>query len=147
MFSMELYEIVFQLQFGIKLKNISQTNDLKLQDICSGSQFLVFLTKISYIFSEFFFSTIFTSNKFTPLHKNCINKLSSIKVILHRIQCATPLFCCWGGGWMGLNLLPKFQKGGLDRTLMFRGDWWERRGDLLRGLQFLKERQTKIWNI
>lgn len=52
MFSMELYEIVFQLQFGIKLKNISQTNDLKLQDICLGSQVLVFLTKISYIFSE-----------------------------------------------------------------------------------------------
>ena len=27
-----------------------------------------------------------------------------------------------------LNLLPNFKKGGLDRTLVFRGGWFERRG-------------------
>ena len=43
-----------------------------------------------------------------------------------------PLPLSTGGG--GLNHLPSFQKGGLDRTLIFKGGWLERGGgDLFEG--------------
>ena len=35
-----------------------------------------------------------------------------------------PLSAGEGEGGEGLNL-PDFQKGGLDRTLIFKGGWWE----------------------
>ena len=40
-----------------------------------------------------------------------------------------PPFCRDGGdGGGGLNLLPNFEKGGLDRTSTLRGGCWKRRG-------------------
>ena len=47
-----------------------------------------------------------------------------------------PLPLSTGGG--GLNHLPSFQKGGLDRTLIFKGGWLERGGgDLFIAMKYL----------
>ena len=47
-----------------------------------------------------------------------------------------PLPLSTGGG--GLNHLPSFQTGGLDRTLIFKGGWLERGGgDLFIAMKYL----------
>ena len=43
-----------------------------------------------------------------------------IQLVPHNVH--PPPFLLGGGG-------PNFQKGGLDRTLILKGGWWERGGD------------------
>ena len=52
-------------------------------------------------------------------------------------------------GTMGLNLLPNFQiSGGLKGFLLNEGCWEKRGGvNCFKELEFLHEKQTKIWNI
>ena len=48
----------------------------------------------------------------------------------------------------GLNLIPNFQKGGLDRTLLFREEVAGKEGgDLFEGGKQYLNKKTKIWNI
>ena len=74
-------------------------------------------------------------------------------LVLYRWTYQKSLQCARGrweeGGIMGLNLLPNFQIGGGLKGFLLNGGCWEKRGgvNFFKELQFLHEKQTKIWNI